>query len=144
MDTVPPLIDESDGFQPFSPAKKLPKSDAYVAMPVGLSSASNLGDTSQDKGTMIINVQTQTAIVLGGTFGTDYPSSLWRPQQPGCVTLQLLFEDCFRGTYRYDILNWPECNLADDAVWEELLHPVAADEYAACIACPMCCTFSTL
>ena len=46
--------------------------------------------------------------------------------------------------HNYDILDGPECYLAYAAVCDELLHKVAAGEYAACIACPMCSTFSKL
>ena len=44
----------------------------------------------------------------------------------------------------YDILNGSQFDLVDDAVWEPLLSSIAAGEYAACFACPMCATFSQL
>ena len=44
----------------------------------------------------------------------------------------------------YDIQNASQFDLADDAVWGQLLYDVAAREYTACIACPDCSTFSKL
>ena len=44
----------------------------------------------------------------------------------------------------YDLANGSQFDLVDDAVWEPLLRRITVGEYAACIACPMCATFSKL
>ena len=44
----------------------------------------------------------------------------------------------------YDIENGSQFDLVDDAVWEPLMHRIAAGEFVACLACPMCATFSKL
>ena len=122
---MPPLIDESEDFLPVSTANELPKSDAHAAMPVGLSSASSLSDTSQEKTVIITHVQIQTAIVQGGTLGQTILLLCGGPNSRD-MSLFCLFSKAGFEVHSYDILNGPGCDLADDAMWDELLHRVAA------------------
>jgi hypothetical protein len=88
--------------------------------------------------------------------GLSLPSIPWRPdtfrilllcggpdERPDSLYNLFSALDGFECT-NYDIANGAQFDIVDDVVWDTIYTAVTSLEYAACVACPPCSTFSQL
>ncbi len=60
------------------------------------------------------------------------------------VSLSNLLQQAGFGVQSYDVVNGPDGDVTDDAVWDRILVQLSAAEYAGVFASPPCSTFSKL
>ena len=88
--------------------------------------------------------------------GQPLPNNSWRPDTARILllcgglddrpnSLSNLFKTM--GSFEctnYDIANGPQFDIVDDSVWDTLYSEATSMEYAGCVACPPCGSYSKL